>query len=59
MEYRTATWLEEREFLSAPRGVEHRLVADEDVRVLLFEPAETLNTGDIENERTVRESERI
>ena len=51
--------LEEGEFLIVPRGVEHRPVADEEVHVLLFEPATTLNTGNVENERTVREPRRI
>jgi len=32
--------------LVVPRGVEHRPVADEEVSVLLFEPASTINTGD-------------
>lgn len=51
--------LEEGDFLIVPRGVEHRPVADEEVHVLLFEPATTLNTGNVENERTVRELQRI
>lgn len=51
--------LEEGEFLIVPRGVEHRPVAEEEVHVLLFEPATTLNTGNVENERTVREPRRI
>jgi mannose-6-phosphate isomerase-like protein (cupin superfamily) len=51
--------LEEGEFLIVPRGVEHRPVADEEVHVLLFEPASTLNTGNVENERTVKEPRRI
>ena len=38
-------WLERGEFLIVPRGVEHRPVADEEVSVLLFEPAGTVNTG--------------
>jgi len=38
--------LEAGDFLIVPRGVEHRPVADEEVDVLLFEPATTLNTGD-------------
>ena len=60
MEYRDRhVWLEEGEFLIVPRGVEHRPVADEEVHVLLFEPAGTLNTGDVQNERTVQEPERI
>jgi mannose-6-phosphate isomerase-like protein (cupin superfamily) len=37
-----------------PRGVEHRPVADTEAEVLLFEPATTLNTGNLVNERTVR-----
>jgi len=52
-------WLEEGEILVVPRGVEHRPVAEEEVEILLFEPASTLNTGNVENERTVRELERI
>jgi mannose-6-phosphate isomerase-like protein (cupin superfamily) len=51
--------LEEGEFFIVPRGVEHRPVADEEVHVLLFEPASTLNTGNVENERTLRELQRI
>jgi mannose-6-phosphate isomerase-like protein (cupin superfamily) len=38
-----------------PRGMEHRPVADGEVHVLLFEPAGTLNTGTVRNERTVEE----
>ena len=45
-------WLEENEFCIVPRGVEHRPVADEEAHVLLFEPATTLNTGNVENELT-------
>jgi mannose-6-phosphate isomerase-like protein (cupin superfamily) len=45
--------LEEGEFLIVPRDVEHRPVADDEVHVLLFEPAGTLNTGDVRDERTV------
>ena len=51
--------LEAGEFLVVPRGVEHRPVADEEAHVLLFEPASTLNTGNVENEITLRELERI
>lgn len=51
--------LEEGEFLVVPRGVEHRPVADEECWILLFEPASTLNTGNVVNERTVRELERV
>jgi mannose-6-phosphate isomerase-like protein (cupin superfamily) len=52
-------WLEEGEFLIVPRGVEHRPVAHDEVHVLLFEPATTLNTGNVQDERTVRAPERI
>jgi mannose-6-phosphate isomerase-like protein (cupin superfamily) len=51
--------LEQGEFLVVPRGVEHRPVAEEEVHVLLFEPATTLNTGDVQNERTVARLDRI
>lgn len=46
-------WLEEGEFIVVERGVEHRPVADEECHVLLFEPATTLNTGNITDEFTV------
>lgn len=47
MEFRDRTvLLGENEFLVVPRGVEHRPVAEEEVCVMLFEPATTLNTGD-------------
>lgn len=60
MEYRDRdVWLEEGEFLVVPRGVEHRPVAEEEVQVLLFEPASTVNTGNVEEERTRRELQRI
>jgi len=44
--------LNEGEFLIVPKGVEHKPVADEEVSVLLFEPASTLNTGNVQNDRT-------
>lgn len=52
-------WLEPGEFLIVPRGVEHRPVADDEVHVLLFEPAGTLNTGNVRGELTVDEPGRI
>lgn len=48
-------WLQEGEFLIIPRGVEHMPVAEEEAHVLLFEAKTTLNTGQVSNERTVRE----
>jgi mannose-6-phosphate isomerase-like protein (cupin superfamily) len=52
-------WIEEGEFIVVPRGVEHRPVAERECWVVLFEPASTLNTGNIVNERTVAELERV
>ena len=52
-------WVEEGELLIVPRGVEHRPVAEEEAHVLLFEPASTLNTGNVRDERTVEQLERI
>jgi mannose-6-phosphate isomerase-like protein (cupin superfamily) len=52
-------WIEEGEFIVVPRGVEHRPVAEEECWVVLFEPASTLNTGNVVNERTVAELQRI
>jgi mannose-6-phosphate isomerase-like protein (cupin superfamily) len=45
--------LDPGEFLVVPRGIEHKPVAAAETHVLLFEPASTLNTGNISNERTV------
>jgi mannose-6-phosphate isomerase-like protein (cupin superfamily) len=52
-------WVEEGEFIVVPRGVEHRPVADEECWLLLFEPASTLNTGNVVNERTHHELEAV
>jgi mannose-6-phosphate isomerase-like protein (cupin superfamily) len=49
----------EGEFVIVPHGVEHMPVAEEEVHLILLEPKSTLNTGNIENERTVRELKRI
>jgi len=51
--------LEPGQFLIVPRGVEHKPVADEEVEVLLFEPAGTLNTGNLRNERTVEQPKHL
>ena len=54
MEFRDhSVELEAGDMLIVPRGVEHRPVADEEVEVVLFEPAGTRNTGTTVNERTV------
>ena len=49
----------EGEFIIVPRGVEHCPAADEECHVLLLEPAGTLNTGNLRNERTIEKLERI
>jgi len=50
-------WIEEGELIVVPRGVDHRPVAEQECWILLFEPASTLNTGNVENELTQRELE--
>ena len=49
----------EGEFIIVPHGVEHLPVAEKEVHVVLFEPKSTLNTGNIVNERTVAQLQRI
>jgi mannose-6-phosphate isomerase-like protein (cupin superfamily) len=51
--------VKEGEFIIVPRGVEHCPVADEEIQVLLIEPKTTLNTGNVTNERTLAQLERI
>jgi mannose-6-phosphate isomerase-like protein (cupin superfamily) len=52
MEFRDrSVTLEAGEMLVVPRGVEHRPVADSEVLLMLFEPAETRNTGNVHHER--------
>ena len=55
---RTIT-VNEGEFIIIPRGVEHRPVAHEEVEVMLFEPASTLNTGNVENALTLKNLEKV
>ena len=60
MEFRDrAVDLHEGEMLIVPKGVEHRPVASEEVWVMLFEPAATLNTGNLVNEKTKTECDWI
>ncbi len=60
MEFRDRTvTVREGEFLVVPRGVEHRPNAAAEVEVLLFEPAGTLNTGNVAEARTVADPERL
>jgi len=48
--------LNEGEMFIVPKGVEHKPVAEQDCHILLVEPAGTLNTGEVVNERTVTDS---
>lgn len=60
MEFRNkAVDLERGEMIVVPKGVEHKPVAFEEVHVMLFEPASTLNTGNIESERTRKNLEKL
>ena len=52
-------WIEAGEFIIVPRGVEHRPFAEEECDVLLFEPASTLNTGNVQDSFTRKELERV
>jgi mannose-6-phosphate isomerase-like protein (cupin superfamily) len=51
--------LEEGDLIVVPAGVEHRPVAEQEAHVLMFEPQTTLNTGNVQDERTITEVERI
>jgi mannose-6-phosphate isomerase-like protein (cupin superfamily) len=51
--------LHEGEFIVVAAGVEHQPVAEEEAQVLLFEPASTLNTGNVRNGQTLRELEKV
>lgn len=51
--------VEEGEFIIVPKGVEHRPVAPEECHVVLMEPKSTLNTGNLNNERTVAELDTV
>jgi mannose-6-phosphate isomerase-like protein (cupin superfamily) len=48
-------WLDEGELVIIPKGVEHMPVAEEEVHVVLIEPKTTVNTGNVQNERTAAE----
>ena len=51
--------INENEFIIIPKGIEHCPVAEEEVSVMLFEPAGTLNTGNVNDILTKRNLERI
>jgi len=52
-------WIEAGELVIVPRGVEHRPFAAEECHVLLFEPASTLNTGNVEDSFTRKQLDHI
>ncbi len=52
-------WVNEGEFVVIPKGVEHLPVAADEVHVVLIEPKTTLNTGNVQNERTVANLDQI
>jgi mannose-6-phosphate isomerase-like protein (cupin superfamily) len=47
------------EFYIVPKGVEHMPIAEEETHIVLLEPKSTLNTGNVRNERTVEEPQRM
>lgn len=47
------------EFIIVPKGTEHKPIAEEEVLVMLFEPAATINTGNTNNELTKTTIEKI
>lgn len=59
LEGRDPVVLEPGELCVVPRGTRHRPVAEPQAEVLLFEPASTINTGDADDPRTVRDVERL
>jgi mannose-6-phosphate isomerase-like protein (cupin superfamily) len=51
--------LEEGEIAIVPHGIEHKPVAEQEAHILMFEPVGTLNTGNVQNEKTIQEVKRI
>ena len=51
--------INEGEFFIVPRGVEHLPIAEEEVHVVLLEPASILNTGNVHNQLTVEKLDRV
>lgn len=52
-------WLEAGELGIVPKGIEHLPIAEEETHVVLLEPKSTLNTGNVQNERTVVDLQRL
>ena len=55
---RTET-ISENEIIIVPKGVEHKPIAEEEVSIMLFEPASTINTGELENKFTRKKLESL
>jgi mannose-6-phosphate isomerase-like protein (cupin superfamily) len=51
--------LNEGEMIVVPKGVEHRPIAEEEVWIMLFEPAEIKHTGEVKHELTVDKYDKI
>jgi len=52
-------WVETGELIVVPRGTEHCPHADHEVSVLLLEPSSTLNTGNVQSERTIDRPDKL
>jgi mannose-6-phosphate isomerase-like protein (cupin superfamily) len=52
-------WIEEGELIIVPRMIEHRPFAEDECEVMLFEPASTVNTGNVDDQFTRKELDRI
>src|SRR5882672_1323121 len=60
MEFESKTvTINQGEFIIVPRGIEHRPNAKEECEVMLFEPGTTLNTGNVENEKTLKKLQHL
>jgi mannose-6-phosphate isomerase-like protein (cupin superfamily) len=49
----------QNEFIIVPKGIEHMPEAEEEVHLMLFEPAGTINTGEVVNDKTKKDLKRI
>jgi mannose-6-phosphate isomerase-like protein (cupin superfamily) len=58
-EHQRNIWVEEGELIIIPHGIEHRPVAEEETHLMLLEPTTTVNTGNVESERTVLHVEHL
>jgi quercetin dioxygenase-like cupin family protein len=51
--------LNEGEYVVIPRGIEHQPSAEEEAQILMFEPISTINTGDQNNEFTIKDIKKL